>query len=107
MSGAKHVDAVEIDPTLIEISRRFNASGVYNDPRVRIHINDARAFFQSAKGGYDMLIFGLLDSQALFSYSNNIRLDGYIYTVQSIRKAYSLLKPDGMLCISFVTPRPG
>ncbi len=105
MSGAEHVDAVEIDPTLIEISRRFNASGIYYDPRVQIYINDARAFFQSAQGRYDMVIFGLLDSQALFSYSNNIRLDGYIYTVQSIRKAYSLLKPDGMLCISFVMPR--
>jgi SAM-dependent methyltransferase len=105
MSGAHHVDAVEIDPTLIDIARRFNASGVYDDPRVQIHINDARAFFQSAQGGYDMVIFGLLDSQALFSYSNNIRLDGYIYTVQSIRKAFSLLKPDGMLCISFVVPR--
>ena len=106
MSGALHVDAVEIDPTLIDIARRFNASGVYDDPRVQIHINDARAFFQSAQGGYDMVVFGLLDSQALFSYSNNIRLDGYIYTVQSIRKAYSLLNPDGMLCISFVLPRP-
>jgi hypothetical protein len=105
MSGADHVDAVEIDPSLIGISRRFNASGVYDDPRVHIHINDARAFFQSARGGYDMVIFGLLDSQALFSYSNNIRLDGYIYTVQSIKKAYSLLKPNGMLCISFVIPR--
>jgi hypothetical protein len=105
MSGARHVDAVEIDPTLIGIARRFNASGVYDDSRVQIHINDARAFFQSAQTGYDMVIFGLLDSQALFSYSNNIRLDGYIYTVQSIRKAYSLLKPDGMLCISFVVPR--
>jgi SAM-dependent methyltransferase len=105
MSGAEHVDAVEIDPTLIDISRRFNASGVYDDPRVQIHINDARAYFQSAQGGFDMVVFGLLDSQALFSYSNNIRLDGYIYTVQSIRKAYSLLKPDGMLCISFVYAR--
>jgi Spermine/spermidine synthase domain len=105
MSGAHHVDAVEIDPSLIGISRRFNASGVYDDPRVQIHINDARAFFQSARGGYDMVIFGLLDSQALFSYSNNIRLDGYIYTVQSMRKAFSLLKPDGMLCVSFVIPR--
>ncbi len=48
-----------------------------------------------------MVVFGFLDSQALFSYSSNIRLDGYIYTVQSIRKAYNLLKPDGILSISF------
>lgn len=105
LAGAQHVDAVEIDRTLTNISRRFNASDIYDNPKVQIHINDARAFFQSSPGGFDMVVFGLLDSQALFSYSNNIRLDGYIYTVESIRKAYSLLKPGGALCISFVMPR--
>ena len=106
LAGAKSVDAVEIDPILVQISRRFNAAGVYDDPRVNIHINDARAFLQSADPGYDLVVFGFLDSQALFSYSSNIRLDGFIYTVQSIRKAYSLLKPDGMLSISFVVAHP-
>jgi hypothetical protein len=98
-------DAVEIDPVLVSLSRRFNASDIYDDPRVSIHINDARAFFQSSSGGYDLVVFGLLDSQAVFSYSSNIRLDGDIYTVQSIRKAYSLLKPDGMLSITFLVAR--
>lgn len=106
LSGASHVDAVEIDKKLISISRRFSASGVYDDPRVSVHINDARAFFRQARGTYDVIAFGFLDSQALFSYSNNIRLDGYIYTVESIREAFSLLKPDGLLSISFVAPQP-
>lgn len=105
LSGAQHVDAVEIDRVLVNLSRRFNASGVYDDPRVSIHINDARAFFRSAKGGYDLVAFGFLDSQALFSYSSNVRLDGFIYTVESIRTAYSLLSDDGMLSISFVAPK--
>jgi hypothetical protein len=105
LNGAASVDAVEIDPNLVDISRRFNPSGVYDDPRVTVHINDARSYFQNSSGGYDLVVYGLIDSQSLFSYSNNIRLDGYIYTVQSVRRAYSLLKPDGMLAISFMVPR--
>lgn len=106
LAGASHVDAAEIDPRLIDLSKRFSASGVYLDPRVHVHINDARAFFREATPGYDLVVFGFLDSQALFSYGSNIRLDGYIYTVESIRRAYALLGPNGMLSISFVTPRP-
>lgn len=106
LSGAQHVDAAEIDKELVALSRRFSASGVYDDPRVKVHINDARAFFREAQPGYDVIIFGFLDSQALFSYGTNIRLDGYIYTVQSIRTAWSLLDENGMLSISFVTPEP-
>ena len=48
LSGARHVDAVEIDRQMVNLSRRFNASGVYDDPRVAIHIDDARAFFWDA-----------------------------------------------------------
>ncbi len=106
LSGATHVDAVEIDRRMVELSRRFNASGVYDSAKVDIHIDDARAFFRRANRGYDLVVFGFLDSQALFNHSSNIRLDGYIYTVQSIRAAYLLLADDGLLALSFVTPQP-
>ena len=77
LSGATHVDAVDIDPATIRISRRFNSSGVYDDERVTTHIDDARAFFRRATPGYDLVVFGFLDSQALSSSMANIRLDGF------------------------------
>jgi hypothetical protein len=76
--GARHVDAVEIDPKLVAIARRFSASNVYADPRVTLYVTDARAFLQSDRSQYDAIIFGLIDSHALFSYSNNVRLDGFM-----------------------------
>ena len=106
LSGASAVDAVEIDPMLVKIANRFNPSNIYADQRVRLHVNDARAFFQTADPVYDAVVFGLLDSQALFSYSANIRLDGFIYTVQSFRRAYSLLRHDGVLAVSFAVVIP-
>jgi hypothetical protein len=103
--GAKHVDAVEIDPAIIGISRRFNAGAPYADPRVSIHIDDARSFLAKATPGYDLVVFGFLDSQALFSTMNNVRLDGYVYTVESVRTAYRLLNDHGMLSLSFYLGR--
>jgi hypothetical protein len=105
-AGARSVDAVEIDPALVALSRRLNASGVYDDPRVHVHIGDARAFLERAQPGYDVVVFGHLDSQALFSYGTNLRLDGYTYTVESLRRAYALTAPDGTLAVSFTSPGP-
>lgn len=99
--GAKHIDAVEIDPVVAAISRKFNADAPYLDPRVTLHVDDARSFISKARPGYDLVTFGYLDSQALFSSMTNLRLDGYVYTVESIRTAYSLLKDDGLLVLSF------
>ncbi len=105
-AGAQEVDAVEIDPVLVQLAHRFAASGVYDDPRVHVQIDDGRAFLQADRKHYDVVIFGFLDSQALFSASSNIRLDGFIYTVQSMRRAYSMLEPDGLLSVSFFAARP-
>lgn len=101
-SGARHVDAVEIDPVVIQVSRRFNAGAPYANPRVTVHIDDARAFVSAAPPEtYDLVVFGYLDSQALFSSMSNVRLDGYIYTVESLRTAFGLLKERGLLSLSF------
>lgn len=100
-AGAGWVDAVEIDPVIVGISRRFNADAPYDDPRVHVHVDDARSFFSKATGKYDLVTFGYLDSQALFSSMGNVRLDGFVYTVESIRSAYALLNEQGMLTLSF------
>lgn len=102
LNGAEQVDAVEIDPMLVKISGQFNASGIYANPKVHIHVDDARAFLRRSEGGYDMVLFGFLDSQALFSSMTNIRLDGYIYTVQSMQSAFRLLNDNGVLSLTFM-----
>jgi hypothetical protein len=107
LAGATHVDAVDIDPVTIRISRQFNSSGVYDDERVTTHITDARAFFRQATPGYDMVVFGFLDSQALSSSMANIRLDGFVYTAESLRAAYRLVGDQGMLSLAFyISHRP-
>ncbi|HTS37878.1 MAG TPA: hypothetical protein VMH04_19540 [Candidatus Solibacter sp.] len=102
LNGAEQVDAVEIDPMLVKLSNRFNASGIYENPKVHVDVDDARAFLRRSSGGYDMVVFGFLDSQTLFSSMANIRLDGYIYTVQSMRSAFALLNNNGVLSLSFM-----
>jgi hypothetical protein len=105
-AGARHVDAVEIDPAIIGVSRRFNAGAPYSDPRVSVHVDDARSYLAKAAPGYDLVLFGFLDSQALFSTMNNVRLDGYVYTVESLRSAFRLVNDHGMLALSFALGRP-
>jgi hypothetical protein len=106
VAGVRHIDAVEIDPAIIAISRRFNSGQPYADPRVSVHIDDARSYLAKATPGYDLVAFGFLDSQALFSSMNNVRLDGYVYTVESLRTAFGLLNDKGVLTLSFALGRP-
>ena len=58
--------AVEIDPVILELGRTTNARKVYAYLRVECHVTDARQFLRSTKASFDLIVFGTLDSQALY-----------------------------------------
>ena len=85
--GAEQVDCVEIDPAIYALGKELHPEHPYDSSRVRVIVNDARAFFQQAGGPYDLIWFGVLDAHALGSSYNNLRLDNYVYTRESLRAA--------------------
>lgn len=98
---AQHVDAVEIDPLIIRLGRQLHPETPYSSERVRVINNDARAFFKQSAEKYDLIVFGLLDSQTLLSSMSSIRLDNYIYTLESLRETKRHLRAGGTVCLSF------
>jgi spermidine synthase len=93
--GARHVDAVEIDPTLLRFGRQHNPDHAYSDPRVSTHIDDGRAFLESTSTKYDLIIFALPDSLTLVSGASSLRLESYLFTLQSVQAARAHLAPGG------------
>jgi hypothetical protein len=73
--GAKNIDTVEIDRTIWKLGKGLNYQKPYDDPRVKVHIDDARAFLKKTKKKYDVIILGTVDSQTLLSGMFSIRLD--------------------------------
>jgi len=98
---ASVVDAVEIDPKILDLGRRHHPEHPYDDPRVSAHLTDARAFMKRTTARYDLILFGLLDSHTQLSDYSNMRLDNFVYTEESFREARSLLAPGGVLFLKF------
>ena len=91
--GVDYIDAVEIDPAIQELGRQRHFQDPYADPRVHAHVNDARAFLRRTNQKYDLIVFGTLDSQTLLSGMTSLRLDNYVYTLESIQSARARLGP--------------
>lgn len=107
-NGAGHVDAVEIDPAIRWVGQTYHPESPYSSPRVRYVIDDARAFMKRApSGAYDLIVFGLLDSHTLLSGMAAVRLDNFVYTLESMKEAKRLLRPGGRLCLSFAVRPEG
>jgi hypothetical protein len=106
-AGAAHVTAVEIDPVILQLGRELHPEHPYADSsRVTLAVDDARAFFRRDSGKYDLIVFGLLDSHTLFANAGSVRLDNFVYTLQSLTEARGLLAEDGLMALSFGAP-PG
>jgi len=101
--GADQVDAVELNPQMIELLRdRYAAySGrLYQDERVRIHVSEARGFVTRSGEVYDLIQVGLLDSFAVSGSGVQSLNESYLYTVEAMQTYLERLEPGGLLAIT-------
>ena len=98
--GARHIDAVEIDPELYQLGLRLNPDHPYQNPRVSIHITDGRAFLEQTHSKYDMILFALPDSLTLVAGQSSLRLESYLFTLEAVEAAKAHLNPgDGLFAM--------
>jgi hypothetical protein len=97
--GVQHVDAVEIDPRIVDLGKNYHPENPYADPRVTVHIDDARSFLEKSDTQYDIIIFALPDSLVLASTASSIRLESYLFTRESFESVKEHLKPNGLFVL--------
>lgn len=99
--GAEEIDAVEIDPGILDLGGR-HPDRPYDSPRVHAINTDARSFLNRSSQRYDVIVFGTLDSMTRLSALSNVRLDNFVYTLDCLRSAKEHLTPDGGLVMYFM-----
>jgi spermidine synthase len=103
--GVERVVAVEIDPVIVELGRANHPEKPYESPHVEVVVDDARSYFANCDERFDVIAFGLLDSHTMTAMTN-ARLDHYVYTIESLRHAKSLLNDGGVIFLSFEAQKP-
>ena len=96
-----NIDAVEIDPLVANLGERFHPEKPYSNSRVNLKINDARNFIKEVDKKYDLIVYSVLDSHANLSSKGGVRLDSYVYTVESFYEAKKKLNKQGVMFLSF------
>jgi len=93
--GAEHVDAVEIDPKILDLGRGGHPDRPYDDPRVTTHVDDGRAFLERSDERFDLILFALPDSLALVTGGGAIRLESYLFTREAMETVREHLTERG------------
>jgi len=100
--GAERIDAVEIDPIILEAGKRHHPDKPYSSDKVHTFVTDARNFLRNSTEKYDLIIFATLDSMTKLSALSNVRLDNFVYTEESIKEAKNHLIEGGGVLLFFM-----
>ena len=103
MTGAAHVDAVELVGYVIELGKgkyaKYNG-GIFNDPRVNAFRGEGRSFLRSTNKKYDIIqIFSNHTSSSIAAGSGAMDTT-YLQTAEAYREYFTHLKEDGILHIN-------
>jgi hypothetical protein len=97
--GARHVDAVEIDPVIIRLGRELHPDHPFSDPRVTVINDDARHYLRTTTKKYDLVVFALIDSLTLQSGFSGVRLESYMFTQEAFIDVRRRLTDNGLLAV--------
>ena len=97
--GARHVDAVEIDPELLKLAKANHPNRPYNDPRVTTHVDDGRAYLERSDKKWDVILLALPDSITLVQGQSAVRLESYLFTREAADAYHDHLKPGGVFAM--------
>ena len=109
-AGARSVDAVEIQPHVVEMVRdryRDFSGGIYEHPAVDVHVADPRAFIEAPGDEYDLIQIIALGTGTAGLHA--LRADRLL-TVESVRAMFSRLSAAGVAAFtvpSRLPPRNG
>jgi spermidine synthase len=90
----ERIDLVELDPALIGVAREFfpsEAAPLYSDARMHLHYADGRAYLNSVRDTFDVIIVNVPDPQTA-------QLNRF-YTAEFFRSAREHLAPGGLLAL--------
>lgn len=103
-AGQKRVDAVEINPVIVEDVMRGaykDFSGdLYGKPEVTVTIADGRSFVRASKERYRSIVLSLVDTWAASSVGALALSENSLYTVEAFRDYLLHLTPEGTVTVN-------
>ncbi|MDQ3340555.1 MAG: hypothetical protein M4D80_35805 [Myxococcota bacterium] len=102
--GAARVDAVEVNPAIPDLLARWKhfAGDVYQQPGVRLFIEDARRYLTDTAERYDVIELALALTGNVHAQPSG--MEAHLYTVEAVQLYLSRLTPTGVLVLIHSDP---
>jgi hypothetical protein len=101
--GARHVDAVEVNPIIVRLVTGPYAErlgGLFTRPEVTLHNAEGRSFVRQSERRYDLIQISLVDTWAAASSGAYSLAESYLYTAEAFEDYLAHLSDEGAFTIT-------
>jgi spermidine synthase len=102
-SGAAHIDAVEINPVIVEAMKGPLAKysgNIYLRPEVNAHLAEGRRFVESSDKTYDIIQLSGVDTYSATQAGAFALSENFLYTIEAMHSYLDHLSDDGILTLT-------
>lgn len=101
--GAAKVDAVEMVGFVVKIGQEDYSTyngGIFNNPRVTVHVDEGRSFLRTSKKKYDIIQMYSNHTSSSIAAGSGAMSTAYLQTAEAYSEYFQHLKKDGILQIN-------
>ena len=109
MCGAKHIDAVDINPLIFEAMNKPLAEfsgNLFKHPKVNAVVAEGRSYARNHPNSYDLVQVAMIDTWAATTAGAYSLSENNLYTVEAFQDYIHALKPGGIISFTRFFFRP-
>lgn len=96
-SGFKFIEAVEVNPSFVELMRLYNRPTFSDKDNIKIWVNEGRNFVRKNKGKYDAILLTIPVTKSTRGSDFYGLTENYLFTVEALADYLDGLTDEGIL----------
>ncbi|MCB0751452.1 MAG: hypothetical protein KDC52_08265, partial [Ignavibacteriae bacterium] len=96
----KIIDAIEVNPTFVELMRQYNKSTFTEKQNVNIFVQEGRNFVRSTTNKYDLIFITIPITKGVRSTDFINLTENYLFTQEALRDYLSVLTNEGRIVLT-------
>ena len=95
--NTKHIDAVEVNPTFVDLMRKYNKSTFIEKPNINIIVGEGRNYVRNTAKRYDLIFLTIPITKGGRSTDFVNLTENYLFTLEALKDYLHILTSEGRI----------
>tara|TARA_R110002049_G_scaffold62255_3_gene166590 strand:+ start:539 stop:2758 length:2220 start_codon:yes stop_codon:yes gene_type:complete len=95
--GFKYIEAVEVNPSFVDLMKKYNPSTFLEKENIKVHVNEGRNFVINNKGKYDAIMLTIPVTKSSRGADFYGLTENYLFTMEALADYLDGLSENGTL----------